>query len=145
MSILIVDEDCKFFKYCFYYCSNIVVSIFTLPCSPPQPSPPPTLEPTPLALSMCPLYMFLDGLSPILPHYPSPPSLLVTVSLYFILMSLVVFCSLVCFVDYIPLIGEIIWYSSFTTWLISLSLCIIFTSFIHAVMKDSSSFFLSAM
>ena len=38
--------------------------------------------------------------SPSFPHYPSPTSPLVTVSLFFISMSLVVlFCSLVCFVD----------------------------------------------
>ena len=38
--------------------------------------------------------------------------------------------------------GEIIWYLSFTTWLISLS--IMLSSSIHAVEKGRSSFFLSA-
>ena len=37
-------------------------------------------------------------------------------------MSLVLLCSFVCFVHYVPLIGEIIWYLSFTAWLISLSI-----------------------
>ena len=55
-------------------------------------------------------------------YYPSPPSFLVTVSLIFILMSLAVFCLRVCFVDYVPFIGEIMWYMSFTTWLISLNI-----------------------
>ena len=35
-----------------------------------------------LALSMCPLYMFLDGPSSIFPHYPSPSSPLDTASLW---------------------------------------------------------------
>ena len=55
-------------------------------------------------------------------------------------MSLVIFCLLVCFVDYVPLIGDIIWYLSLTTWLISFS--IMLSSSIHAVTKWRSSFFL---
>ena len=51
-------------------------------------------------------------------------------------------CSLVCFVGYVPLIGEIIWCLSFNAWLISLS--IILSSSIHAVVKGRSAFFLSA-
>ena len=35
-------------------------------------------------------------------------------------------CLLVCFADYVPLTGEIIWYLSFTTWLPSLSRVSIF-------------------
>ena len=62
---------------------------------------PPTVQPRPthphippmilslLALPMCPLYMFIDGLSPII---PLPPLSLITVSLLFISMSLVLFC-----------------------------------------------------
>ena len=49
-------------------CSNTVVSIFFLPF------PPSTFNPIPLALSMCPLYMFLGDPSPIFPPYPSPPT-----------------------------------------------------------------------
>ena len=45
-------------------------------------------------------------------------------------MSLVIFCLLVCFVDYVPVKGEIIWYLSLTAWLISLS--IMLSSSIHA-------------
>ena len=55
-------------------------------------------------------------------HYHSPPSPLIPVSLFFISMSLVLFSSFVCFVDQIQIIGEIIWYLSFTAWLISLSI-----------------------
>ena len=63
----------------------------------PLPSPLPTLDSNPL-WSICPLYMFLNTL----PHFhlcshpTSPP---VTVSLFLILMTLVMFCLLVSFVD----------------------------------------------
>ena len=50
-------------------------------------------------LSMGPLYMFLDDPSPSFPHFSPPLSPLVTVSLFFISMSLVIFCLLACFVD----------------------------------------------
>ena len=86
-----------FFKNC---CSSTVVFIFPLPFSPAPPTP--TSYPQsfpPLALSMGPLYMFLDKPSPSFPDDPPAPSLLVTVSLFFISMSLVIFCLLVCFVD----------------------------------------------
>ena len=54
----------------------------------------------PLALSMDPLYMFFNNPSPSFPCYPPLSSPLVTVSLFFISMSLVIFvCLLVCFVD----------------------------------------------
>ena len=43
---------------------------------------------------------------------------------------------------YVPVKGEIIWYLSLTTWLISLS--IMLSSSIHAVPKGISSFFLPA-
>ena len=108
----------------------------------PLPHLPPAILP-PLALSMGPLYMFLDDPSLPLPHYISLPLPLGTVSLFFISMSLVLFCSLVCFVDYVPPIGEVIWYLSFTTWLISLS--IMLSRSIYAVVKGRSSFFLSAV
>ena len=63
-----------FLKISFYYSSSTVVSIFTPPAPcPTHPHLPPSNLP-PLALSMCPLYMFLGGPSPIFPHYPSPPN-----------------------------------------------------------------------
>ena len=105
-----------------------------LSLTPPTPTSHPQSYP-PLAFSMCPLYVFLDGPPPIFPHYPSSPSPLVTVSLFFIPMSLLIFCLLVCFVDYFPLIGDIMWFLSYTTCLISLS--IILSGSIHAVVKGS--------
>ena len=68
-----------------------------------------------------------------------PPYPLVTVSLYFISMSLVIFGLLVCFLDQVPLKGEIIWSLSLTAWLISLS--IMLSSSIHAISKGMISFF----
>ena len=85
--------------------------------------------------------MFLDGPSPIFVHYSSSPSPLVTVSLFFISMPLFIFCFLLGFVDQVLLIGKIIWYFSFTVFLISLS--IMLPRSIHGVAKCRSSFFLS--
>ena len=48
-----------------------------LPCSPHSPTHPCLLlsNPPPLALSMCPSYMFLDGPFSVIPHYPLPSPL----------------------------------------------------------------------
>ena len=51
--------------------------------------------------------------------------------MFLISMSLVIFCSLFSFIEYVPVKGEIIWYLSLTTWLISLS--IMLSSSIHAI------------
>ena len=81
---------------CFNCCSSTVVPILPPPLLSPR-WPTPTSHPqsdTPWALSMGPLYMFLDNASPSFCHYPPPFSPLVTVSLFFITMSLVIFCLL---------------------------------------------------
>ena len=139
----------KYFMYLFIYlfiylysCSNIVVSISSPHAPQPHPSLPSTLEPTPFGFvhgSFIPVPWLP---CPCYPLYPSPLSPLVIVSLFFTSMSLVVFCLLAYFVDYISRIGEMIWHLSFTTWLISLS--IMLSGSIHAVAKGRSSFFLSA-
>ena len=54
---------------------------------------------SPLVLSMGPLHLFFDDSFPSFPHYIPPTYPLVTVSLFFISMSLVIFFLLVCFVD----------------------------------------------
>ena len=84
----------------FFYCCSVTIVPISLPITPsfPYPSPPPTFNHSPpLSLFMGPLYMFLDDPSPYFPC--SPPSPLVTVILFLISMSLVLFWSLVCFVD----------------------------------------------
>ena len=61
--------------------------------------------------------------------------------MFLISVSLVIFCLLFSFVDYVSVKGEIIWYLSLTAWLISLS--IMLSSSIHTVAKGRSSFFFS--
>ena len=81
------------FQIIFYCCSSTVVSIFPPPLSPTPPAP--TSHPQaypPLALSMGPLYMLLDDSST--SFSPLSLSPLVTVILFFISMSLVIFCLL---------------------------------------------------
>ena len=102
-----------FFKYsCVYF----------YPTTPHCPTHP-CLSPSNLcllALSMCPLWKFLDGLSPIFPDYPLPPPLwLLSVCSSFQCLWLYFVC---LFVWLGPLRGEILWYLSFTTWIISLSM-----------------------
>ena len=121
------------------------LSLFKYSClhfPPPLPHTPAIstsyLNPTALWLCPCVLYTCSLMTLPLFPHYLLPP--LVTVGFFFISMSLILFCSLICFVDQVPLIGEIIWYLSFITSQISHS--IMLSSSIHAVAKGMNSFFL---
>ena len=92
------------FYYIFYLFIFIVVqvhlySIFTTPHPLPHPSPPPILEPTPFSYVHV-SFMHVPGWPfPYCPHYPFPPTPLVTVSLFFMSMPLVVVCLLVWLVD----------------------------------------------
>ena len=124
---------CSFFKLLFV----ILLQLFPHCSPPPQPIPPPSLAST-ITLGFV-LVSFI-----VVPETTSPtiPSPLTIVRLFLISMSLVVFCLLFSFVDYVPVKGEIIWYLSLTAWLISLN--IMLSSSIHAVAKGRSSFFLSA-
>ena len=137
-----------FFSFYFYYsffCLFLIViqlqlSAFSLhPSTPPQPNPPPS------PASTLPLD-FVHVSFIVVPENPSPHSPLSLpsgyVRLFLTSMSLVIFCLLFSFVDYVPIKGEIIWYLSLATWIISLS--IMLSSSIHAVVKGISSFFLSA-
>ena len=88
-----------FYFLTFFYCCSSTVAYISLPPLSPQPSPLPTFDPTLLWFCPCVLYrcswkpfLLLPPLSP--PNFP-----LVTVSLFFISMSLVIFCLLICFVD----------------------------------------------
>ena len=82
--------------------------LYFFPAPLPHPSQThllPLLPPSPLVLSMCPLQQFLKTLLPAVPT-PSP---LATVRLFLISMTMVIFCLLFSFVDYVPVKGEIIW------------------------------------
>ena len=84
--------------YLFFIVVEEQLPPFSLHHSTPHPCLP-LSNLSPLALSMCPLYVFIGGPFPIIPYYPSPLSSLVTVILFFISMSRVVFCLLVWLVD----------------------------------------------
>ena len=127
---------CLFFNY--FIVVQLQLSAF-LPTPPPHPSQ--THLPLPPPLSPFVHVSFIVVPENPSPHCTLPPSLAI-VRLFLISMSLVIFCLLFPFVDYAPVKGEIIWYLSLTTWLISLSI-ILFSS-IPAVAKGISFFFLSA-
>ena len=122
-----------------YFLNFLLLFNYTCPHFPPLLSPalPSStfhiqFSPQPLlSLSMGPVYIFLDLLFPLLSPLLSGHCHFV---LYFHDPGSILFSCL------FPLIGEIIWYLSFTTWLISLSL--ILSNSIHAVAKGRSSFFL---
>ena len=123
------------------YCYSItVVCIFSPTLYPTQAKPTslPCFHPPPWFF---PCVLYSSSYNPLSPLSP-PHSLLAIVRLFLTSMSLVIFCLLFSFVDYVPVKGEIIWYLSLTAWIISLS--IMLSSSIHAVAKGISSFFLSA-
>ena len=140
---IFVGQEVLLFLYFLNFILFIVVRVQLSPFSHhylPPPPPPPTFDPSPFG--------FVHGSFIHVPWWPfsvfptlsPPPSPLVTVSLFLISMSLIVFCLLICFVDYVPVKDDIIWYLYFTTWLTSLS--IMLSNSIHAVMKGRSSYFL---
>ena len=127
--------------FCIFYCCLVIVVPPFSPLLTPSHTPPLPQSIPP----HCPCHessIHIPWLAPFpsFHRYPLPPSPLVTVSLFIISKSWVLFCLLVCCVDQVPLIGEIIWYLSFTAWLISLSITL--SSSIHAIVKGRSSFFL---
>ena len=126
------------FYFIFYCCFSYSCPIFPHYSPLPYPLPTSHIEPSP-SNCLCPWVHYTCSFTWPFHFFP----LLVSVSLFFISMSLVIFCLLVCFADYVPLIGHIIWYLSFSTWLISLSIMLSIS--IYDVAKDRSSFFLSAM
>ena len=112
----------------------------------PHPSTPTQLNPPPSPTSTLPLdFVHVSFIVvPVIPspHCPLPHCPLTIVRLFLTSISLVIFCFLFSSIYYVPVKGEIIWYLSLTTWLISLS--IMLSSSIHDVAKGISSFFLSA-
>ena len=132
----------RYFLFFFnFYCYSVTVVCLFSPSLHPTPAEPTSvlhLHPPPW---FCPCVLYSSSCNTLSPLSP-PHSPLAIVRLFLTSMSLVIFCLLFSFVDYVPVKGEIIWYSSLTVWLISLS--IMLSSSIHAVAKWISSFFLSA-
>ena len=132
------------FFYLFIYFLIFIVIQLQLYAFSPHPSTPPQVNPRPSPTSTHPLgFVHVSFIVvPVIPssHCPPPPPAMVR--LFLTSMSLVIFCLLFSFVDYVPVKGEIILFLSLTPWLISLS--IMLSSSIHAVSKGISSFFLSA-
>ena len=94
----------------FYCCSLIVVPI--LPLSSPLPTS--TVSPHPVVhvcgsfiLVLNQAFPFLSSLTPLC----NPCQVLV--SRFLVSMPLILFCSFICFVHQVPIIGEIIWYLYF--------------------------------
>ena len=137
--LLFLREYVLLFKYFIIYAIT-VVTIF----HPSLPPPSPKAIPTELAMSMGHAYTpfgYSLHLLSISPHPPSLPShCCQSVPCFYASSSLFL---LVYFVYSIPFISEIIWYLSFTDWLISLS--IILSSSIHSVQKSKSDFFFTAV
>ena len=124
-----------------FYCYSVtVVCIFSpsLHATAAEPTSLPCLHPPPW---FCPCVLYSSSCNPHSSVSP-PHSPMTIVRLFLTSMSLVIFCLIFSFVDYVPVKGEIIWYLSLTAWLISLN--ILLSSSIHAVAKGISSFFLSA-
>ena len=129
------------FYFFIFYCYSITVVCLFSPSLHPTPAEPTSLPHFLPPSWFCPCVLYsssscnpLSSLSP--PHCP-----LTIVRLFLTSVSLVIFCFLFSSIYYVPVKGEIIWYLSLTTWLISLN--IMLSSSIHAVAKGISSFFLS--
>ena len=88
------------------------------PSTPGEPTSLPHLHPPP---GFCPCVLYSSSCNPLSPLSP-PHAPLAIVRLFLTSMSLVIFCLLFSFVDYVPVKGEIIWFLSLTAWLISLSI-----------------------
>ena len=88
-SFFFFANPCFYLFIYLFYCSSTVVSIFNRPW---RPSPPiPASHPRTYPLWLCPCVLHTCSLRtfPYFPYYPCLPSHLVTVSLFFISISLV--------------------------------------------------------
>ena len=121
------------------FLKNFIVIQLQLYAFSPFPSPPPQLNP-PLSPTPTIPPDFVHVSFTVVPENP-PSSPLAIVRLFLISMSIVTFCLLFSFLDYVPVKGEIIWYLSLTFWLISLS--IMLSSSFNAVTKGRKEFLLS--
>ena len=124
-----------FLVFIIFYCYSVtIVCIFSPSLHTTQAETPshPHFHPPPW---FCPCVLYSSSCRPLSPLSP-PHSPLAIVTLFLTSMSLVIFRLLFSSVDYVPVKGEIIWYLSLTSWLISLS--IMLSSSIHAIAKGIS-------
>ena len=140
--LMILNNFCSLiFLILILHCYSITVVCLFSPSLHPTPAKPTSLPCFHPTHWFCPCVLYSSSWKPFsplsLPHSP-----LAIIRLFLTSMSLVIFCLLFSSVDYVPVKGEIIWYLSLTTWLISLA--IMLSSSINAVAKGISSFFLSA-
>ena len=139
--MLIFNNSLFIFIFLLFYCySATIVCIFS-PSLHPIPANPTSLPHLYLPPWLCPCVLYSSSCKPLSPLSP-PHSPRVIGRLFLISMSLVIFCLLFSSIYYVPVKGEIIWYLSLATWLISLG--IMLSSYIHAVPKGIRSFFLAA-
>ena len=115
-----------------YFCIFSITIYPLIPSSTSAHTPP--IITTLLSMSMSPFSFLLD---PTRPQTPTLPEL----SACSLSMSLSLFCLLVQFVHYIPYMSEIMWYLSFSDWLMSLS--IMFSRSVYAVTKGKIFLFIA--
>ena len=125
--------------FAFYCCSSTVFCLV-----------PPPLRTTPVICTslpcfhhtcFCPCVRYTCSCKPFTLFTPFIPFHLPSGYCQFVLnFDVFGYILLVCFVDWVPVKGEIIWYLSLNSWLISLS--IMLSSSIHIVAKCRSSFLL---
>ena len=126
-SLIFWSSSLLFLKLFFF----IAYTVTHVPIWPPlcRPLPAPALAALPSGhhhCCLCPRVMHVCSLAnPFTFFHPvsSPPSSQTAAGLLHVSMTLFLFYSSVYFVLQIPHISEIIWYLSFTDWLISLSIC----------------------
>ena len=129
------------YLFIYFYCYSITVVCIFSPSLHPTPAKPTSLPSLHPPSWFCPCVLYSRSCNPLSSLSP-PHSPLAIVRLSLTSVVLVIFCLLSSSVDYVPVKDEIIWYLSFTTWLISIS--IMLSSSIYAVAKGRSSFFLCA-
>ena len=118
-------HELNFFFCHFFFCYSITDVCHFSPSLHPTPGEPtslPHLHPPPW---FCPCVLYSGSCNPLFPLSPPPappPPALAILRLFLTSMSLVIFCQVFSSIDYVPVKGEIIWYLSLTTWLISLSI-----------------------
>ena len=104
-----------FFIFIFiFYCYAITVVCLFAPSLHPTPAEPPSLPHLHSPPWFCPCVLYSSSCNPLSPLSP-PYSPLVIVRLFLTSMSLVIFCLLFSFVDYVPVKGTALWPSNSTS------------------------------